>query len=178
VQIPNVEGSQPIFGPDGDIFFHHLEGMTTYVYRIHPDGTGLRKALAEPVFLLNHISPDGQWIVVWGPLPGDGTPANLAYPLNGGPPLQIGGSFTFLSWTLDGRSALIARIANSYFVPLAPGEMFPKIPEGGFHSDEEIARLPGARRVDAQRVVPGPSLDVYAFYRGTSQRNLYRIPIP
>ena len=151
VQIPNVEGSEPMFGPDGDIFFRHLEGMTTYLYRIHPDGTGLRKALAEPVFILWDVSPDRRWIVAWGPLPGDGTPAILAYPLHGGPPRQIGGGFTRLSWTLDGRSALI----NSYFVPLAPGEMFPKIPEGGFHSDEEIARLPGARRIDGDRVVPG-----------------------
>jgi len=56
--------------------------------------------------------------------------------------------------------------------------MFPKIPEGGFHSDGEIARLPGARRIDGDRVVPGPSPETYAFYRGTTQRNLYRIPIP
>jgi hypothetical protein len=27
-------------------------------------------------------------------------------------------------------------------------------------------------------VVLGPSADVYAFYRGTVQRNLYRIPVP
>jgi len=174
MQIPNVEGSEPMFGPDGDIFFRHLEGMTTYLYRIHPDGTGLRKALAEPVFILFDVSPDRRWIVAWGPLPGDGTPAILAYPLDGGPPRQIGDGFTRLSWTLDGRSALI----NSYFVPLAPGEMFPKIPAGGFHSDEEIARLPGARRIEGDRVVPGPSPETYAFYRGTTQRNLYRIPIP
>ena len=37
---------------------------------------------------------------------------------------------------------------------------------------------PRARRIDAQGVVPGPSPEVYAFYRGTTQRNLYRIPVP
>ncbi len=171
VQIPSVEGGQPRFGPGGDIFFRHGE----IVYRVHPDGARLRKALAEPVFLLWGVSPDERWIVGWGPLPNNGLPAIQAFPLDGGSPIQIGGSFTFLSWSLDGRSALLA---GSYLVPLAAGESLPPIPKGGFHSDEEIGRLPGARRINVSGVVPGPSADVYAFYRGTIQRNLYRIPIP
>ena len=48
----------------------------------------------------------------------------------------------------------------------------------GFRSEEEIARLPGARRIDSsKRIYPGPGVDMYAFYRETVQRNLYRIPI-
>ncbi len=98
-----------------------------------------------------------------------------AFPLDGGSPVRIGGGFTFLSWSRDGRSVLLA---GSYLVQLPAGESLPLIPKGGFHSGEEIARLPGAHRIDAGGVVPGPSADVYAFYRGTIQRNLYRIPIP
>ena len=52
VQIPNVEGQSARFGPDGGIFFRHLEGTSTFVYRVHSDGTGLRKALAKHVFLM------------------------------------------------------------------------------------------------------------------------------
>jgi hypothetical protein len=89
----------------------------------------------------------------------------------------MGGNFIFLSWSLDGRSAFIT-LNQTYLIPLARGEALPRIPEGGFHSGEEIARLPGARRLDAGGLVPGPSGDVYAFSRGTIQRNLYRIPIP
>jgi hypothetical protein len=67
---------------------------------------------------------------------------------------------------------------RSYLIPLPRGQALPRIPAGGgFHTEEEIARLPGARRIDAYGVMPGPSLDVYAFYRGATQRNLYRIPI-
>ena len=66
VQIPNVEGQSPRFGPDGDIFFRHLEGTSTFVYRVHSDGTGLRKALAKPVFLMRAVSPDGRWICSLG----------------------------------------------------------------------------------------------------------------
>lgn len=170
IQIPNVEGGQPRFGPGGDIFFRNVE----FVYRVRPDGTGLRKALLDTVLLQWDISPDRRWIVEWAPLPGNGPPAIQAFPLEGGSPIRIGGSFSFLSWSLDGRSALLAR---SFVVPLAAGKSLPQVPTGGFHDNEEIARLPGARRIDAQGVVLGPSADVYAFYRGTIQKNLYRIPV-
>jgi hypothetical protein len=72
------------------------------------------------------------------------------------------------------RPALKGR---SYLVPLSAGEALPPIPADGFHSEEEIAALPGARRIDF-RTVPGPSTDLYALYRTTTQRNLFRIPIP
>jgi hypothetical protein len=176
VQIPNVEGVEPRFGPSGDIFFRHSRGTSTFVYRVYPDGTGLQKAIEKPVFILRAVSPDGRWIVGWAPLPGNGRPSIQAFPLDGGAPIQIGASFhTFLEWSRDGRSVLID---GSYIVPLPRGKVLPPIPAGGFHSDEEIARLPGARRIDVDGLVSGPSPDVYAFYRGTIQRNLYRIPIP
>ena len=170
-QIPNVEGVQPRFGPSGDIFFRHSHSA----YRVRPDGTGLRAAFAEPVYLLWGVSPDGRWIVGWAPLQNSGTMAMQAFSLEGKSPVAIGGSFAFLSWTLDGHTALLG---GSYFVPLAAGQTLPQTPEGGFHSDAEIASLPGAHRVEEGGIVPGPSADVYAFYRGTVQRNLYRIPIP
>src|SRR6185436_18902437 len=52
-QVPNVEGGQPHFGPDGEIFFRHRErGSTTagslgFIYRVLPDGTGLRKVIEQ-----------------------------------------------------------------------------------------------------------------------------------
>lgn len=68
-------------------------------------------------------------------------------------------------------------LIGAYLVPLRPGEALPQIPAEGFHSEDEIARLPRARLIDADGVVFRPSAGVYAFYRGTIQRNLYRIPI-
>ena len=46
VQIPNVEGAFPKFGAGNDIFFSHLDGKSVFVYRVHPDGSELRKALS------------------------------------------------------------------------------------------------------------------------------------
>jgi hypothetical protein len=65
---------------------------------------------------------------------------------------------------------------RSYVIPLRAGEVLPPLPVGGLRAERDVAQLPGARKVDAV-VVPGASPDDYAFYRTTTQRNLYRIPI-
>ena len=172
MQIPNVEGASPRFGAGDEILFRHLDGTSVFVYRVHPDGTGLRKAFTAPVLIMNSVSPDGRWIVAWAPDGRNGLSSIQVFPLNGEPPIQIG-SFINISWSLDGRSVLIGQ----YLVPLRPGEALPKIPAGGFRSQDEIARLPGAHRIEANGVMLGPSAGVYAFYKGAVQRNLYRIPI-
>jgi hypothetical protein len=187
-QVPNVEGGAPRFGPGGEILFRRMEGKPSmegrngFIYRVRPDGTGARKALAQPVLLVGDVSPDGRWLLSWAPLHGDGAPAFQVFPLDGGPPILMG-SINF-NWSPDGSSMAIwsdlgAIIPEGriYLVPLPRGHSLPRVPAGGFHSEEEIARLPGARRIDADEVRPGPSPDVFAFSRVTVQRNLYRIPI-
>ena len=184
-QVPNVEGGQPHFGSQGDILFRHNEGATAglgFVYRVLPDGTGLQKAIQQPVNQFNFpspISPDGRWVYAWGPLPGDGPAAGQVYSLDGKPPISLGGTGQ-VAWAAGGAllSAAPGMTPQAFFVPLAPGQILPHIPAGGFHSDEEIARLPGAHRIEGRLVTVGPSPDVYALYRGATQRNLYRIPIP
>jgi DNA-binding winged helix-turn-helix (wHTH) protein/Tol biopolymer transport system component len=173
VQIRDIEGASPLFGEDNDIFFRHLDGTSMFVYRVHSDGTGLRKAFAAPVFLTNSISPDGRWLVAWAPIGGNGRPSIQVFPLNGGTPIQMG-QRVFVSWPMDGRSVLI----STYLFPLKPGEVLPAIPAGGLQSPDEVSRLPGARLIEADGVVFGQSADVYAFYKGIVQRNLYRISIP
>ena len=173
-QIPNVEGRQPSFGPDGEIFFHGADGI---VYRVHTDGSGLRKALEQPILVLADVSPDGRWLAGWSRL-ADGETAFQAFPLEGGPPVRVGDRAT---WQWGANSVSIAQIrgaeGESYIVPLTPGQGLPALPAGGFRSDQDVACLRGARKTDALMAVPGPTPDVYAFYRSTKQRNLYRIPI-
>ena len=179
-QIPGVEGRSAQFGPSGEIFFRYTEGSSGFVYRVRPDGTGLRKALEQPVLYLVAVSPDGRWIEAWAPTPGTGLSAVQVFPLAGGSPIVIGGT-TFLRWSSSGDTLWISGGAvpdgRTYVIPLPPGKILPRIPPGGFRSEQEFASLPGARRIDATGA-PGPSRDVYAFERRTVQRNLYRIPIP
>jgi Tol biopolymer transport system component len=179
-QIPNLEAKQPRFGPDGDIFFRRPEGGATFVYRVRPDGSGLRKVIEQPVPLLGVVSPDRRWITGWTSRPGNDASAWQAFPLDGRPPLPLGSSVGW-NWSADGAWVSVSGgpigEGRSYLIPLARGEVFPRMPAEGFHTEQEVAQLPGARKVDA-RTVPGPSPDLYAFYRTTTQRNLYRIPIP
>jgi Tol biopolymer transport system component len=179
-QIPNAQGRQPRFGPDGDILFRRAEGSSGFVYRVHADGTGFRKAIESPIALLFAASPDGRWVMGWGPRPGGETSADQAYPLSGGPPVLVADSIGW-NWSPGGNSLDISAPwipdGRSYIIPLPAGEALPRIPAGGFRSEREVAQLPGARRLDAP-TVPGPSPDVYAIDRSVTQRNLYRIPVP
>jgi len=179
-RIPGAEGRSAQFGPSGEIFFRHTEGSSGFVYRVRPDGTGLRKALEQPIFLLDEVSPDGRWIEAWAPLPGNRPAATHMFPLGGGSAVFIG-SNTLLRWSSRGDSLWIVGgpvpDGRTYIVPLPPGKVLPPIPAGGFTSEQEIASLPGAHMIDAIGA-PGPSRDIYAFERRTVQRNLYRIPIP
>jgi hypothetical protein len=186
-----VEGGRPTFGPDGEILFRHVErqpgmaGTNGFIYRVRPDGTGLRRALEQPVDPLWRASRDGRWIEFWGPHPGNGPSAQQFLPLDAGSPVIVSPGWLNWVWSADGRAVAIASngfgivaAGRTYIVSLPLGQMFPRIPTGGFRSEEEIARLPGALKIDLVGVVPGPSPGVYAFYRGTTHRNLYRIPIP
>jgi Tol biopolymer transport system component len=178
--IPNGEGGrQPKFAPDGDILFRRGGGVTNFAYRIRSDGSGLQKALERVIVLLSAVSRDGRWIVAWSFLPDGEGMALQGFPLDGGPPVTIA-AHAAVSWSPGGDSVSLSGGPipdnRSYIIPLPPGEALPRIPAEGFRSEEEIAQLPGARRIDAL-TVPGPSRDVYAFYRGTTQRNLYRVPV-
>jgi serine/threonine protein kinase len=179
-QIPNVEGRQAVFGPGGEIFFRHTEDPSGFAYRVQSDGSGLRKAVEQPLLAVTGASPDGRWIEGWALLPGNRAPAVQLFPLNGGSPLVVG-SNAWLRWSPDGRSLWMeggpVADGKTYIIPLARGESVLRIPPGGFHSEDEVARLPDARRIEVTGA-PGPSPEVYTFDHRTIQRNLYRIPIP
>ena len=174
--VADVEGRQPRFGPDGSIFFR----ASGFAYRVGVDGAGLRKAIENPVILLQAISPDGRWLIAWSTLSGQNAVATQAFSLSGDSPIEISPDIVW-NWSLDGRSVWLSdgpvAAGRSYLVPLPPGAALPELPPGGLRSEADVARLPGARRID-NLIVQGPSPDVYAFSRDTSQRNLYRIPLP
>jgi Tol biopolymer transport system component len=178
--IPNVEGRRPRFGL-GEIFFRNTDGTDGFVYRVRPDGTGMQKAVEQPILIMSTVSPDGRWIVGWAHLPGNESAATYAFPLGGGPPVRISERIN-LQWAPGGGSLSLSELpfaeGRTYIVPLPPGEALPPIPAGGFSSEQEVASLPRAHRTDILNVVPGLSPEVYAFSRGTTQRNLYRIPVP
>jgi Tol biopolymer transport system component/tRNA A-37 threonylcarbamoyl transferase component Bud32 len=178
-QIPNVQGRQPRFAPDGEILFRRSDGDATFVYRIRADGTAMRKAIAHAIPILGDLSRDGRWIIGWSGRPGNAESAWQAFPLDGGPPVVIGSSIRW-DWSPGGDSVFVSGSpiaqGRTYVVSLAAGEAVPLTLRGGEWTEDDLARLPGSRRIDAV-AVPGWSADVYAFYQKTTQRNVYRIPI-
>ncbi|MEX2272514.1 MAG: protein kinase [Vicinamibacterales bacterium] len=179
--VPTVDGRQPRFGAGGDIFFRHSEGAAGFVYRVRADGSGLRKAIEQPMQLLGEISRDGRWVMGWTGRPDNNGAATQAFPVHGGPAVVILAHSIRWQWSRSGDAVAISNGpipgARTYFVPLTAGEAIPQRLRGGEWSEGDVAALPGARRIDAI-AVPGPSPEIYAFYRSTTQRNLYRIPIP
>lgn len=181
--------SRPVFGPNGDVFF--VDGDLadgTFMYRIRPDGTGRQKASPEPARFLYDISPDGRWAAAWMKDTGVGI-----YPLDGGPPIELcplcgtvgaenrGVTPPVVNWSRDGKyvylhSAWSTR--ETYAIPLKPGTMLPPLPAGGLRSIQDIAQLPGAQRLDQLRAFQCGDPSVYAFMKVTSQRNIYRVPVP
>jgi hypothetical protein len=139
----------------------------------------MRKVIEQAIPLLGEVSPDGRFVLGWTALFGSESSAAQLFPLNGGAPLPVA---AFISWSRSPSGGVVSfstgTIADgrSYVVPLRPGETLPPMPAAGLRSEEDVARLPGAQRVEAV-IVPGPSPDVYAFHRTTTQRNLYRIPL-
>src|SRR5262245_12142784 len=184
-QIPNVEGGQPHFGPSGEILFRHDEGSSTasgslgLIYRVLQNGTGLQKVLARPVSQFTcpgPISPDGRSVFAWAAPPG-GREGGHVFSLDGKPPIYLGGNGQ-VGWGAGGALLSYYGASDAYYFPLAARQILPNIPADGFRSSEEIARVPGGRRIEGRLITLGPTPDVYAFYRGATQRNLYRIPIP
>ena len=148
-EIPSVEGRHAIYGPGGEIFFLRMEGSSGFVYSVKSDGTGLRKVFEQTALSRGPVTPDGRWVVAWAPLPGNRPAAQQVFPLGGGSPVVIGGT-TWLQWSPAGDSLWFSGGAiaddRTYIVPLRQGKALPRIAAGGFRSEEEVARLPGARQ--------------------------------
>jgi eukaryotic-like serine/threonine-protein kinase len=189
-KIPNVEGIEPVFGSNDEVFFNHIEGTEGFVYRVRTDGTGLRKAIEAPIAAIQSFSPDLKSLAVTAPTTrGAGTDAStLLYPVAGGTPIRFSTTDARLKWygagnilgvnigrpTERGSSAVAG---TTVLIRLRPGRMLPDLPEEGFRSREQIVNLPGALEVNSPDGAPGPP-GIYAFSRENIQRNLYRIPVP
>jgi serine/threonine protein kinase/Tol biopolymer transport system component len=187
-QVPNVEGDMPYFGPPGKLVFHAIEGNSTFAYTVREDGSEKQKLGADEVTQVEGVSPDGQLVIVSSGLNARKTGQGInALSMSGGPSIPISNELGSMAWEPNGRVVYLSvstsmntarAVGNTYLIPLVPGKLLPAIPPGGFHSESEIAALPGVRVINAGDVAPGPAPGTYAYSRQTVQRNLYRIPCP
>jgi len=178
------------FGADSEVFYSTLDTPNAgSVYRVKEDGSNLRKAIPDPTYVLNDVSPDGKYIAVSVPASAQetGSGATMVYPLSGGAPTTVcicgnraPDAPQPVSWSPDGKFVYISLVGGQtvYSVPLRPGQVLSSLPPGGIHSAEEAAKLPGAKLLPMPGEFPGPNPSVYAFPKFTSQRNIYRVPVP
>ena len=168
-----------LFGPDGEIFFRKVEGSSAFLYSVREDGTELRKAAEKPLVNLFDVYPSHKWILV-----GMSPDGEVIFPATDGAPIFTHlHPPTWLRWTGDGKYLFVAssneKGTKAFVLPLSPGQLLPAslANAASFPSDSELAKMPGVRTIQVANVVPGPTVDVYAFTRETVQRNLYRIPL-
>jgi Tol biopolymer transport system component len=182
-QLTTIASAFGHFGADGEVVFAS-GGNTPSMYRVKEDGTGLQK-LVTMLFPLA-VSPDGRWIAVqdpgaWGAL--------LLYPAGGGKPRRLCDLCAppwgtepipfYFGWAADGRHLYWTHSNTTVAIPLSPGQMLPATPADGIQSPDGVAALPGARVISKQeRTFPGPDPSIYAFMKVSTQRNIYRVPVP
>ena len=165
-QIPNVQGEHPLYGVSGEIFFRAGEWPSFFVYSVREDGTGLRKAIEQPIRSIRGRSPEGQWLLIWATITSEEAGATQAFPVGGGHPVRVYSNDARLKWSLDGRAVFFSvggvdvmgsgAAGRTYVIPLPPGRVLPEIPAGGFRSEAEIGKLPGVRVIDSPDVAPWP----------------------
>ena len=190
---PAIAEARPIFDGAGDLFFAAADGKLNYVYRIKEDGTGLQKAIPDPIVFFGGVSPDSKWVVALAAGPGEEpSAAVVAYPAGGGAPMQLcdrcmvrwapDGKFlyvSFLTWDANGAEQRESEKPHkSFAIPLTHSQAFDGLAARGFKSEAQLAAVPGVRTIDQPFVLPGPEPSVYAFPKETAHRNLYRVPLP
>ena len=183
-QLTTIDAGSAVFGAPGEVLFGDLQ--YGYVNRVKEDGSGLEKTTGSGPQILFAASPDGKWVSVqdtkeFGSL--------MVYPTDGSTPRRLCGVCARpqgdewipppVSWSPDGKYVYLRFTGSTYAVPLQPGTMLPPVPDGGFPSKDAVAALPGARLIsDAAGVYPGPNPTVHALLKVSTQRNLYRVPVP
>ena len=176
----------PLFASNEELVFMATEGEESFLYRVKTDGSERRKVYEQPVVALETVSPDGRYAVVQAEVKGEDVPRGIfAIPLDGGTPVRICSGLCVVRWSMDGKSLFLSVVGGShghsfgwgtFIVPLAAGQMLPKLPPRGVASKADAEALPGARPTDLP-ALPGLTGKVYAYARQSVHRNLFRIPL-
>ncbi len=146
------------------------------------DGKERTKALPGAILGLDSVSPDGNWVIVMREIQEDKDVSfgTQAVPVGGGDPVTVCRGFCAAGWTPNARFfvlySLITDGGKTVLIPVSPEKGLPSFPVGGTRLEGDVENVGGARVltgfVDA---VFSPEL--YASWRSSVHRNLYRIPL-
>ncbi|HEY1340336.1 MAG TPA: protein kinase [Bryobacteraceae bacterium] len=174
------------FGAPGELLFAASQGGSEiFVYRVREDGSGLEKALPNPVNYFYNASPEGKAMATWS-----GGPVQVAA-ANGDAPVDVsmlclaaggenrGITPPCVNWSPDGKYFYVYHRDKGviYAAPLPAGRILPPLPAGGIRTPEQAAALPGVGVIREKLAFVGPNPSVYAFFRASVQSNIYRISV-
>jgi Tol biopolymer transport system component len=184
-QLSAIEGDSPRFGAAGNVYFRKTDGGSSFIYRLGTDGEPTKVVDRDVAFLMS-VSPDEAWIVarVQARPGADSTQENVAFSTRGQPTIRLCDTACEVDWTPDGLS-LVLRVGGkawpprgrTYVVALRPGEMLPHFPREGVRSEAELSGFRISNILEGT-VYPRDAARETAFVRTTTQRNIFRIPVP
>ena len=177
-----VDEDQPSFDDTGNIYFRAAEGGSNFLYRMRADGSAREKALSDPIFEFDAVSPDGQWAVVLraSSKSPDVPYETMAVPLGGGAPMRICPSYCNAQWGSQGKVFVIhlqmMEGGKTVLAQVGLGGVMPRLPSEGFDPITGAESSKGFKTVD-KIIIPGPNPAQYAWLSESVHRNLYRIPL-
>jgi len=167
----------PNFLPGGDIVFRSLENGVNFLYRMKPDGSDRRKIIPERILDLVESSPDGHWIAVTRPSPGESPVVNSVISVDGQHAVDVCTGFCASVWDASGNSMVFVFPQRSVIVPVLSKNGLAQIPSGGFTGPDDFKKIAGAKFIDKE-IWSVLNLSFYAYQVDDIRRNLYRIPLP
>lgn len=170
----------------GRILFQQTEGDSNYIEQMNLDGSNRSKVVPYSIAEIQSISPGGRWLVATvSKAPGEGGPAIMAIPIDGGTPRRICVSYCLTTWSNSGRF-LFAELelasrknpGRTLAIPLGPEESLPGLPPGGLAPTAEPTAVKGSQIIARDGIAPGKDPEHFAYVYTTVHRNLYRISLP
>ena len=185
-KLSDIDSVRAVFGHNNDAYFLGGERGSPHLNHITLDGSGLEQVVPEPVTYLYSISPDGKWLGVW-----IGMSVRLLA-ADGSRQIDLctgcataGGEYrgitpTMISWSRDQKFVYLHfpfESLQTVAVSLQPGEILPPVPATGIRSVADAQAVRHGQVFGQPRAFPGGDPSTYAYLRGTTHRNIYRVPV-
>ena len=179
-----VAEDSPYFLPDGELVFRAIEGGSSYLYRMRTDGSARKKISPDRILEIYDVSPDGSWVAVEMPGPGDeehidlGTAKALA--VDGSAAVTVCAGYCLFNWDTSGRFLYLNypdQGGKSLALPVMRETGLPKLPPVAGRRFEDFGK-PKETRIIPWQVESALNPSVYSYTRLNTRRNLYRIQLP
>jgi serine/threonine protein kinase len=189
-RLEGVQSGRPIFGSDGSIYFVQGRGgflQGGVLARANPDGGRPEQLRTDRMRILYGISPDRQWVAAWTSGTGvtvyslvDDRAIDLCATCGTVGAENRGITPPVVTWSPDGRFLALHfawTTGETFVIPFKSEETLRALAASGM-SPTRVAALPGATRLPQPRAFAVSDPTSYVFMRNTTQRNIYRVPVP